>query len=140
MKQSIAQAVASVQNAPGSMYTREDVISLLNRIEVKGGGPTAKQLKDLIEAVYQNVKDNADNLTTEDVVDTYSAEFELSGNEISLSSVDIDTDKIADTVVSGIADTIEEFFEALEVEDDDDEEDRGEWGRKEGDLVELERG
>lgn len=126
MKVSIAQAVASVQNAPGSMYTREDVISLLNRIEVKGGGPTAEQLEALTEKLIEAVKNDADNLCSDDVLDTYSAEFELNGNEISLSSVDIDTDKIADEVVGSIRETVQEFFEELAGEDDD--------------IVELERG
>ena len=122
MKQTIQEAVASVQNAPGSMYTREDVISLLNRIKVeKGSGPTDRQIKDLVERIVETVNDNASSLSTDDVLDTYSAEFELNGNEISLSSVDIDCSKIADEVTDGIESVIEEFFEELNKEDDEED-------------------
>lgn len=119
MKMTIAQAVASVQNAPGSMYTREDVISLLGRIQ-EGGSITKDQIEELIEKVLDMIKGNADNLDTEDVCETSSAEFDLNGNEISLSSVDVNTDGIADAVVDGVGDAIEEFFEELEKEDEEE--------------------
>ena len=125
--QTIQQAVASVQNAPSSIFTREDVINLLNGISApKGGLQMDRQTtKDLCEAILSTVKDNARSLDTSDVCDLSSAEFSLSYNEIQLDSVDIDSDSIAENVVNGIYDTIEEFFETLEEEnkpEDDDEE------------------
>lgn len=124
MKQTIEQAVASVQNAPGSMYTREDVISLLNRIETTtatGIQMDRQTTKDLCDAILDAIKDNARNLDTSDVCDLSSAEFSLNYNELSLDSVDIDTDSIAENVVSGIYDVIEEFFETLEKEEEEEE-------------------
>lgn len=129
MKQTIEQTVAAVQNAPGSMYTREDVISLLSKIETttaKGITMDRQTTKDLCEAILDAVKDNAHNLDSGDVCNLSSAEFSLNYNELSLDSVDIDTDSIAENVVSGIYDVIEEFFETLEKEnevEDDNEED-----------------
>lgn len=116
-KQSIAQTVAAVQNAPGSMYTREDIISLLNRIEApESKGLTKAQIAYLINLICDTVSNNASNLDTRDVCDIDSAEFELYRNEISLTSVDVDADKIASTVVVGIDDVIETFFKGLENE------------------------
>lgn len=123
MKQTIQQAVASVQNAIGSMYTREDVISLLNRLEAPAGPGiqiTDEVIKKLVNVISDQVRDNAQNLDSGDVCDLSSAEFSLNYNELSLDSVDIDTDSIADSVVSGIYDTIEEFFEDLQAEEESD--------------------
>lgn len=114
---SIKEAVASVQNAPGSMYTREDVISLLTKLEsaipppYEYVGLSESQIRNLINNICDQIKDNADDLQSGDVVDLSSAEFELNGNEIELSCVNLDTDAIAGEVLSGIADVIEEFFE-----------------------------
>jgi hypothetical protein len=125
--QTIQQAVASVQNAPSSIFTREDVINLLNGISApKGGIQIDRQIiKDLCEEILDTVKDNARSLDSSEVCDLSTAEFSLNYNELSLDSVDIDTDQIAENVVNGIYDTIEEFFETLEEEnkpEDGDEE------------------
>ena len=129
--QTLQQAVASVQNAPSSIFTREDVINLLNGISTpKGGIEINRQVvKDLSNAILDTVKDNARSLDSSEVCDLSTAEFSLNYNELSLDSVDIDTDSIAENVVNGIYDTIEEFFETLEEEnkpedgDDDENED-----------------
>lgn len=125
MYTNIQQAVASVQNAPSSIFTREDVIKLLENIEIeapKGGIQIDRQIiKDLSEAVLDEIKSNARNLDSSEVCDLSSAEFSLSYNEIQLDSVDIDTDSIAENVVNGIYDVIEEFFETLEQENEEEE-------------------
>ena len=116
MYSNIQQAVASVQNAPSSNFTKEDVIKLLESIEIPeeqvASGLTRSQLDDLCRAVVNQINDNVDNLDS-DCIDTGSAEFELNGTEISLYSADLDTREIARVVVDGIGDVIEEFFEEL---------------------------
>lgn len=114
MKMTIGQAVAAVEIAPGSMYTREDVISLLGKIETKGGGLSQDQIASLCELICERVKENADNLDVDDVCDKDSAEFELYGNEVQLSSIDVYTRGIRDAVVEGIGEVVEEFFEQFE--------------------------
>lgn len=112
----IEQTVAAVQNAPGSMYTREDVISLLNKLEIPkatSGVLTQTQIEELCHKIFDHVKENAENLDSDDVCDKESAEYELYGNEINLTSVDIDTRHIANNVVDGVGDVIETFFEDL---------------------------
>ena len=130
MYTNIQQAVASVQNAPSSIFTREDVIKLLENIEIeapKGGIQIDRQIiKDLSEAILDEVKQNAERLDSSDVCDLSSAEFSLNYNELSLDSVDIDSDSIAENVVSGLYDVIEEFFETLEQENEKEEEDASE--------------
>ena len=119
----IAETVASVQNAPGSMYTREDVISLLNQIEMPSasGSLNEKQIRELINKVVETIEDNGRNLDS-DCIDTGSAEFSLNYNEVQLDSVDFDSDAVTSTLTDGLADAIEEFFEELEKEDEEEEE------------------
>lgn len=108
------------QQLPG-FYSVEQVIKIINDIEtpeVKGGGLTQQQVAHLCELICDRIKDNVENLGTEDVCDTSSAEFELYGNEIQLSSVDVDTRGIRDVVVDGIGDVVEDFFEELEKEEE----------------------
>lgn len=122
----IQQAVASVENAFPSIYTKDDVIKLLNSIEIQAPSGIAKIdkqiVKDLTEAIMDEIRDNVENLGCSDVCDLGSAEFELYGNEIQLSSLDIDTEEITSNVVSGISDVIEEFFEKLEEESNNENE------------------
>ena len=118
MYTNIQQAVASVQNAFPSIYTKDDVIKLLESIlipEERSVGLSQSQVEELCRRVVEQVEENADNLDR-DCVDTDSAEFELNGNEISLYSVDVDTKEITRVVVDGIGDVIEEFFEDLNKE------------------------
>lgn len=121
--QTLQQTVASVQNAPSSIFTKEDVLNLLNGINApKGGIEIDRQIvKDLSEAILEAVKENIANLESSDVCDLSSADFSLSYNEIQLDSVDIDTHEIASNAVNGIYDVIEEFFETLEKENVEEE-------------------
>jgi len=121
---SIQETVASVQNAFPSIYTKEDVVHLLSSLEIeapeaKGGNLTQSQIEELCKRIVAQVRDNAENLDG-DCIDKDSAEFSLSYREIELDSVDFDTREIADQVANGIGDTIEEFFEELNKEEEED--------------------
>jgi hypothetical protein len=55
----------------------------------------------------------------EDVVDFSSAEFELSGNEISLESIDLHYDWMDETNISeAIREALTDFFDVLEEEEE----------------------
>ena len=122
MKQTIEQAVASVQNAFPSIYTKDDVIKLLGSIEAPKGqvGLSPVLIDQLIQVVVDQVRSNAENLETDEVCDVDSAEFDLNGNEISLSSVDVNTRGIADAIVDCVGDEIEAFFENLKADEEDE--------------------
>jgi hypothetical protein len=128
--QTIQETVASVQNAPGSIYTREDVISLLNKIQVtesvtKMCPLTQFQIESLCDTITDAIRENAEGLDS-DCIDKDSAEFTLNySNCIELDSVGFDSGNIADTVVSGIGELIEDWFEKAfpESEEDESEED-----------------
>jgi hypothetical protein len=121
---SIQEAVASVQNAFPSIYTKDDVVKLLTSIEIdetpkSGSRLTDVQIKQLIADVAECIENNASNIDSSEVIDKSSAEFSISySNQVEIDSIDIDTDSIYSTVVDGVGDVIESFFEKLEEEDE----------------------
>jgi hypothetical protein len=111
----LQDTVASVQNAPSSIFTKDDVLNLLNGIEfpkeVTINPLTQFQIESLINKVIDTVRDNADNVDN-DCIDRDSAEFSLNYNNcIGLASVEFDTGSIADTIILDIEETITEWFD-----------------------------
>ena len=110
---SIQEAVASVQNAFPSIYTKDDVIKLLESIEITSA-PTFSQetIEKLIDAVTTATTKRIERMNMQDVVDKDSAEFSIGyHNVIELDSVDVDTCAVADEVETVVQDAINEFFE-----------------------------
>jgi hypothetical protein len=129
--QNLQDTVASVQNAPSSIFTKDDVLNLLNGIEVtenvtKINPLTDFQIQSLIKTINEAIDDNASNIDN-DCVDRDSAEFTLNYNNcIELDSVGFDSDSIVSTLTNGLDETIEEWFEKAfpdkEGEESEDEE------------------
>jgi hypothetical protein len=93
------QAIKKVWDSIGSIFTKEDVVALIEQIETEG---TDIDVSELIEHVQESIS----NIDSSDIVDTSSAEFYLEGNQIQLETIDIDTNYIE----SEIADSINGFF------------------------------
>jgi uncharacterized protein (UPF0335 family) len=127
MYTNIQQAVASVENAFPSIYTKDDVVKLLNSIEIEtpksGFKVTKEQIEELVENIESRLERNANNLSTEDVVDMSSAEFSIGyGNCIELDSIDINSSDITSEMMSGVQDVIEDFFEKVDAINEEEEE------------------
>jgi hypothetical protein len=119
----LQDAVASVQNAPSSIFTKDDVLNLLNGIEIPKEATinplTQFQIESLISKVIDTVRDDADNVDS-DCIDKDSAEFSLNYvNRIELDNIGFDTSHIVDTVTMNIDDTITEWFEKAFPESDE---------------------
>jgi len=111
----LQETVASVQNAPSSIFTKDDVLNLLNGIEFPKEAVinplTQFQIESLTKKIVDAVTSNADDLDT-DCIDTDSAEFSLDYNyRIELDSVGFDGGRVADQVLDGIEDVITEWFD-----------------------------
>lgn len=112
-----SEAIKSVQDAPGSMYTREDVISLLGRLHDETPPPyefvglDKDQINNLAREIREKIESNIGDLNASDIVDFSSAEFNLNGNEIELDGIEPNTSCLEEEVTHGIHDTIKEFFE-----------------------------
>ena len=85
----------SVQSSVSSIFTKEDVINLINSIEEsKGRVITTQQINDAIDEVVNWAERRVDNL-----IDLDSAEFEISySKHIELTCVDIDVESLRNTL------------------------------------------
>ena len=125
---SIQEAVASVQNAFPSIYTKDDVIKLLESIEITSApGFSQETIGKLIDAVTDATTRTIDRMDHSEVVDNDSAEFSIGyNNRIELDSVDVDTSAISDEVETAVQDAINEFFEEGGFLSENEEEDESE--------------
>lgn len=117
MYTNIQQAVASVQNAFPSIYTKDDVVKLLESIEIDSSGKgtfTREQISVLVERLIEEVKSNVSRLDS-DCIDRGSAEFSLNYNEVELDSVDFDTSEVSDNIVYGLVDVVDTFFDEYDL-------------------------
>ncbi len=102
-------ALASVRQSVSSIFTKEDVLYLIEKIEVGSSRViTTQQINDAIDEVVNWAERRVDNL-----IDLNSAEFELNyNNQIELTGVEIDVECLRNALEEHFMD----FGEADEVE------------------------
>ena len=104
-----------VENSGSSIFTKEDVIKLINSVE--GGGRVISV--DDIERAIDKVISWADN-NESDVVDFDSVEFELAyNNKIEVTSVPLQLENLREALENNFMD----FGEAIEEDSNDEERD-----------------
>ena len=118
MKVTKENAIASVQNSVSSIFSKDDVLFLLNSIEV--GSSRKITTYDIGRAIDQTISWMENN--ERDVVELDSAEFEISyHNQLEVTNVPINVDNIREALENNFMDF---------AEDEEDDED---------DVVELEK-
>jgi hypothetical protein len=85
------EALELVTDSASSIFTKDDVLELLNRIDADKMDVDNNDLKDFIS---EYLTDNLDS----SCVDDDSAEFELDGDRISLVNVELDSYSIEHVV------------------------------------------
>lgn len=106
------QAIEKVENSFPSIWSREDVLSLLSKIDEGEGSFDKDKLLDRIKDAVDNA---VNNMSNDEIVDISSCEFEIrSGNEIYIDSIGINTDDIIDNVMREVGEVIEQFVEEKE--------------------------
>ena len=115
MKVTKENALASVRQSVSSIFSKEDVLYLINSID------DSKKVSKLdIERAIDNVVDNFER-NTEDVVDYTNVDFSISyDNRINVESVGINLDYIREALENNFSD----FAEEDEVEDEFEKESR----------------
>ena len=101
----IAEAISKVQEGFGSVYTKEDVMTLLQAIKLPEPQltPISERLSELKDGIVDRILDRIDN----DIVDYSSAEFEINyGNTLELSSVDISHRLLGNIIEGELEDVI----------------------------------
>ena len=80
----------SVLNSVSSIFSKEDVISLIESIEMETG-ICESQFEDALSLVLENLERDSRN---NGLIDYKTADFGLDGNEITLENVDVEIDSI----------------------------------------------
>ena len=91
---------------PG-FYSVEQVIELIKGIE---DGTNDLNIDALVEVIRVHIIDVVRNMDADNACDFSSAKFSLSGNEIQLEMVDLESRNIASESVHGLEHLIEEFL------------------------------
>jgi hypothetical protein len=105
----IAEAIEKVNTGFGSVYTKEDVVNLLNSIK-ENYQPQYRVLSELKDNIVDRVTDRID----EDVIDLDTAEFSIGyDNKIELERVDVNNHEFG-RIVEGVIDDIIEYLKADE--------------------------
>jgi hypothetical protein len=108
MKVSIEQAVVNVNECMSSVFTKNDVLNLLQSIEMKKENLVTKEM--LVAFVTDYVETQVEQLDAGDILDFGSAEFELRGCELSLENVDIDTRDLTRNILGEIDEAADTFL------------------------------
>jgi len=112
MKVSIDQTITNVNECLSSVFTKEDVVSLLRNLEVSSNKLSESELVDF---VTNYVEKQVNELDCQDIIDLSSAQFELNGCEISLENVDIDIRDLTRNILGEIEESVETFFKLLDL-------------------------
>jgi len=107
----------SVQNSVSSIFTKEDVIKLINSVEGSSRKVTTDDIQRAIDQTIYWIENNS-----RDVVDLENAEFEIEwGNKIVCNDVPINTDEIREALENNFMD-FGEAEDLVELERANDEE------------------
>ena len=95
------EVIKQVQECVSSVFSKEDVIKLINKIEGGLSEDLALEMKKQISTLIMNIDERK-------LLDLDSAEFELSyNNTIELSNVNIDLEIITDIIEEVLMDHVE---------------------------------
>ena len=108
-------AVELLQKQLPGFYSTEQVIALIKGID-DFPSLSGSQLEGLVELMEMKIEKKLDGSDSEDFVSFDSAEFELSGNEISLSYVRVDTPGIAELCADVCREVLIDFIPCKEEE------------------------
>jgi hypothetical protein len=112
MKQAIDNALNEVRNSFPSIYSKDDVISILEGLKESADRtftPDTKKLKEVLEDVIQRASNNFD----EDLISDVEFRIEYS-NTIEIDSCSIDTNAISSTIYEAVEEAIDELFPEAE--------------------------
>ena len=105
------QAIDTINASFPSIWSKDDVLQLINKID-EGEGSINKD--KLLEKIREEVDNAINNMSNDEIVDISSTEFEIrNGNEIEIDSIGINTSDIVDCVMDSVADAINEYIEEL---------------------------
>jgi len=106
MYTNIQQAISAVESAYPSLFTKEDVIKLLNQIDLESSTAVSKNGID-IEDLTETVESVFNNYDTSDMVSYDDIELSINyDHRIEIEIENVETDDLQERVI----DAIREFF------------------------------
>ena len=116
MKVTKENAIASVQSSVSSIFSKEDVINLINSIEGSSRRVTTNDIQRAIDQTISWLENSRE------IVDLENAEFEIEwGNKIACTEVPINFDEIREALETNFMD-FGEADDLVELERSNDEE------------------
>ena len=113
----ISDAITKVENGFGSIYSKEDVLNLLNNLDLNGGnnGITEEKIRDFSNSIKASIMDNSS------IVDTDNIELSIGYN----NQIEIDDVPLSESELESIFDyeTNQFIDDNFTIEDDEDKED-----------------
>ena len=115
-KMKISEAITKVENGFGSIYSKEDVLNLLNNLDLNGGnnGITEEKIRDFSNSIKASIMDNSS------IVDTDNIELSIGYNH----QIEIDDVPLSESELESIFDyeTNQFIDDNFTIEDDKDKE------------------
>jgi hypothetical protein len=120
MNQVFENAYLNVINAPSSIFSKEDVIKLINELQANVNADIEQYQSEAVNVISaakfaeftSEVRERLHNsLNSDDIVDLDSAEFEINyDNKIELTRVGVDLDSWTEDFDTYMLDTFTEVF------------------------------
>ena len=107
-KITIEQAKEQISEGFSSIFSKDDVLNLLDCLEPNNQNPITKEL--LVTFISEYVENQVDQLDSQDILDLSMAEFSLNGNEICLDSVSIDARDLRRNILGEIDEYVDHFL------------------------------
>lgn len=106
------EAINTINTSFPSIWSREDVLQLIERIDE---GTTSFNQEELVNKIRSAVDDAINGMSNNDIVDISSCEFEIrNGNEIEIDSIGINTSDIIDQIMADVESAIDDYVAELE--------------------------
>ena len=122
MKQTFENTKTTVKNSISSIFSKDDVIAILNSLEtqLQNEQPSLDIDKVRFYSKLESLIDNnIGNLDSDDIVDFGSAELSLDyNNKVIIDGIDIN-DSLSSYCLNGVEDLIDKFFDKKEIETND---------------------
>jgi hypothetical protein len=104
------QTLELLEKQMPSFYSLDQVIELIKGIDV---GSAMIDVDGLYSEIKALLKDNIEEMDSEEAVDFSSAEFSLSYNEVSLDDIKIDFEEVGSRACYGLTDLIEGYIDRM---------------------------
>lgn len=110
------EVLLAVTNCASSIFSKEDVINLINSVEESNSNLEAivKKLESLQESISYDVQ----NLSADEVVEYSSAEFSIGyNNRLEIEDISLNVDRLNEIVENSIVNLIDELRGEEEIEE-----------------------